>query len=282
MKVCKKCKKKVPNKDKICRYCGADVSKAKIIPTKKKQPVKQEIKPIEEIPQVKETKQINFIDLKNKSIKFIKKEYNDLFNHKKTKKLKTKKLKTKKQIEKEKNKRIIKYMILIVILILLLLGINKFITSLLFQNYNAIVVTKQDNPQVFEMKEKINYNEVIYQVKKVETSKGTEFKKPKEGNQFLIIYLKIINISEEKIRYSNKSWKMENSNEEETKRIFTPIDIKTALYSDNLPIGAEKEGTLVFEEPIDDQNLKLNFYDIIEDEETDEIIFSIKIEIPKE
>ena len=34
MKVCKKCKKKVANKAKICRFCGADVSKAKIIPNK--------------------------------------------------------------------------------------------------------------------------------------------------------------------------------------------------------------------------------------------------------
>ena len=31
MKVCKKCKKKVANKSKICKYCGADVSKCKII-----------------------------------------------------------------------------------------------------------------------------------------------------------------------------------------------------------------------------------------------------------
>ena len=36
MKVCKKCKKQVPNKLKICRYCGADVSKAKIITSNKK------------------------------------------------------------------------------------------------------------------------------------------------------------------------------------------------------------------------------------------------------
>ena len=33
MKVCKKCKKQVPNKLKICRYCGSDVSKARIIPS---------------------------------------------------------------------------------------------------------------------------------------------------------------------------------------------------------------------------------------------------------
>ena len=31
MKVCKKCKKKLPNKTKICNRCGADVSKCKII-----------------------------------------------------------------------------------------------------------------------------------------------------------------------------------------------------------------------------------------------------------
>ena len=37
MKVCKKCKKKVANKSKVCKYCGADVSKAKIIKTSQKQ-----------------------------------------------------------------------------------------------------------------------------------------------------------------------------------------------------------------------------------------------------
>lgn len=36
MKVCKKCKKHVTNKSKICKFCGADVSKAKIVPNDKK------------------------------------------------------------------------------------------------------------------------------------------------------------------------------------------------------------------------------------------------------
>ena len=31
MKVCRKCKKHVANKSKICKYCGSDVSKARII-----------------------------------------------------------------------------------------------------------------------------------------------------------------------------------------------------------------------------------------------------------
>ena len=31
MKICKKCKKHVVNKAKICKYCGADVSKCKIL-----------------------------------------------------------------------------------------------------------------------------------------------------------------------------------------------------------------------------------------------------------
>ena len=36
MKVCKKCKKHVTNKSKICKFCGADVSKAKIVPNDKR------------------------------------------------------------------------------------------------------------------------------------------------------------------------------------------------------------------------------------------------------
>ena len=35
MKVCKKCKRQVTNKTKICKHCGADVSKCKIIVNKK-------------------------------------------------------------------------------------------------------------------------------------------------------------------------------------------------------------------------------------------------------
>ena len=46
MKICKKCKKHVPNKAKICKYCGTDVSKCKIIkntPSPKKNPSSKNI-----------------------------------------------------------------------------------------------------------------------------------------------------------------------------------------------------------------------------------------------
>lgn len=41
MKVCKKCKKHVTNKSKICKFCGADVSKAKIVPNNNKVALKK-------------------------------------------------------------------------------------------------------------------------------------------------------------------------------------------------------------------------------------------------
>ena len=85
MKLCKKCKKKVANKAKICRYCGADVSKAKIIKTDankmKKEPVKKtqteeakdikiENKTVEKNIEIQETK-----STKKESAKNIKKIY---------------------------------------------------------------------------------------------------------------------------------------------------------------------------------------------------------------
>ena len=82
MKVCRKCRKKVANKSKICKYCGADVSKAKIIKTSKpdtsrnksnnkskKQNDKQNNKPIKQeekniIREVEETKIAKLINEK--------------------------------------------------------------------------------------------------------------------------------------------------------------------------------------------------------------------------
>ena len=77
MKVCKKCKKHVANKMKICKYCGADVSKAKIIKNNtKNNNINKKAKPVMPL----ENKKYN---VSNKDINLKKDEQNNKINKKK-------------------------------------------------------------------------------------------------------------------------------------------------------------------------------------------------------
>lgn len=282
MKVCKKCKKQVANKTKICKYCGADVSKAKII--KKEQPAKktkvvekQEIKKIEEVIEVKKIE----IEKKEEKQKVTKKA-------KEAPKLKKEKiqketssiLKTK-IIDKIKNKKIknilIKFdkvnkkkLIIITIVLVIFLSITISIIKLYcFVNNtaNTVIPNKENQKTVFSMKDKITYKDVDYKIIKVETSNGTKLKRPKKGNEFVIVTLKIENRSDTKVKYSYQNWKMTNSLDEEKSRIFAPVNATTALYTGNLVIGGTKTGSMVFEQPQGDDKLRLNFYEIEEPKE---------------
>lgn len=95
------------------------------------------------------------------------------------------------------------------------------------------------------------------------------------------------NYSKNKVKYSYRNWKMLNSKGEESSRVFTPVNADSALYSGYLVVGGSKTGTLVFEQPKDDSNLYLQFYQLVPketadgvrdvvDEETG-VIFKIKL-----
>lgn len=122
-------------------------------------------------------------------------------------------------------------------------------------------ITEKNRGQIFNMNEKINYKGMNYQIVSVERSSGTVYKTPKEGHEFIIVTLRLENASDEKLKYSNKSWKIKNSTGKETSKIFLPIKGQQTLYSDSLVIGAQKTGYLVFEQPKDEKQLELNFYD---------------------
>lgn len=122
MKVCKKCKKQVANKTKICKFCGADVTKCKVIKNNntqsnnktKKQPQKTNIKKdepktitkVKEQSVEKELKQETTKEIKQKeeTVKKVKPETNkkDKLKETKTPK-KTIKSKTKKKTKHKKS-----------------------------------------------------------------------------------------------------------------------------------------------------------------------------------
>ena len=329
MKVCKKCKRKNANKTKICKYCGADVSKVKIIkntssPKTKKNNNISVIKPTvpfkiyssydihhtfdlitvkEPKKEKQKTEKTKQEKIKPQEKKQVKERVKDLSNTTvlvfkdglATTKKEVRKLsdKTKKTVDKVKPKKF-KYKPLIVGLILisflaigLYFGINIY-RSLSSKESSSGHFEKATTEKIFEMKDSINHNGVIYKVVKVESSKGNAYKKPKDGNHFLIVTIHIKNDTDKKVHYTYANWTMTNSKKEEKKRIFTSINVDTALYSGDLVIGGIKTGSIVFEQPINDPKLVLNYYELKTDENGNEVadtakrVFSVSIKAPNE
>lgn len=387
MKVCKKCKKHVANKMKICKYCGADVSKAKIIKTSTKNSAinnsktklktntntmnnsktnpktnveTNSLKVKNENNNIKKQENVNkSLELKNKeNINANKKEkkdslkgknkslkFNKISDNKKTKKkkdVKESKLKNKfiqfkskvktlfirnnksDKVKVKNNKFSEKISFLKNKIKLFFVKCSKFVTSRKAFNtklsYKTLLIVavclfvlgfsicfgidiykdvtnaentvvageKATTEKVFGMGDLITYNGIDYKVLKVETSEGNSYKAPKEGNQFLIVTIYMKNNTGEKVSYSYKNWTMSNSLGEEEKRIFTSVNVDTALYSGNLVIGGIKTGSMVFEQPIKDPKLRMNFYELKKDKNGEEVvdtsnkIFSVSIKVPEE
>ena len=293
MKVCKKCKKHVANKTKICKFCGADVSKARIIKSNNK--VNGSVrKDLEKQVILTKTKVVN--DSKMKSVNEISK--NEKIEAKENLdfvyKLKLFFVKIK---EYFCNKRIfnnkLSYRVLtLAIGCLVVLGFGSYFAIDVYKNFtnaeNIVVVgEKATTEKIFGMGDLISYNGVDYKVMKVETSEGNNYKSPKEGNQFLIVTVYMKNNSPDKIQYNYKNWTMSNSSGAEEKRIFTSINVDTALYSGDLVIGGIKTGSMVFEQPIKDPKLRMNFYELKKDQNGEEVIdkdkriFSVSIKVPE-
>ncbi len=108
--------------------------------------------------------------------------------------------------------------------------------------------------------ETVTYEDVNYTVTNVKKSAGTEYDTPKDGYEYVVITIKIENNSDEKISYNEYDWKMENSNGQELDCTYSIDDSDTALDSGDLKSGGNVEGSIVFEEPKDDDGLQLNYY----------------------
>lgn len=126
----------------------------------------------------------------------------------------------------------------------------------------------------FSVGEQVEFEGQIVEITDVQFSSGEDFDTPAEGNEYVIVHIKIENQSDEKISYNPYNFSMENSNGQIENQTFTIIDTDTALSSGELREGGNVEGTLVFEQPIDDDGLKLIFEPSFWS--TDEVIFNLQ------
>lgn len=97
------------------------------------------------------------------------------------------------------------------------------------------------------------------QVSEVKKSSGSEFQKPKDGNEFVIVTVNIKNSSNETISYNPFDFGMKNSKGQIQNQIISTIDTDTALSSGDLAAQGLVSGTIVYEQPKDDAGLELIF-----------------------
>ena len=400
MKVCRKCKRHVVNKAKICKYCGCDVSKAKIIknssttPHKKSNSVVNNVKKVNVVDKSnisfddkKKVGKVDKFDLKDKVVNKKDKIFgNKKFDVKEKKlskvglpKIKFSKFKlfkidfrkilcsfkNKFSFNKSKKKvsvfnkglfvkrgkfvldnilsfckriwsgvknfvvRFVKFIrldrvgvlfswfyngikkcllclrsirflnnrlsfkvLLIIVLSLVVIGTCSYFGVDAYKDRDnndseVVIGEKATTDKIFSMGDLITYDGVDYKVMKVRTSKGNYYKTPKEGYEFVIVTVYIKNNTGNKIPYSYVNWTMSNSINEEKEVMFTSINANDALYSGELVIGGIKIGSMMFEQPIKDSKLRLNFYDLMKDDNGEDTIdyskkrFSVSIKIPE-
>lgn len=129
--------------------------------------------------------------------------------------------------------------------------------------------TTETNEKTYGLNETAVYNDVHYTVTNVEYSNGTQYDKPADGMNYVIVTLKIENKSDSKISYNTYDWKMINSQGQEDDGAFTIVDNDTHLSSGDLIAGGTKTGTLVYEEPTNESSLKLLYYSSIFDDKSE-------------
>lgn len=125
------------------------------------------------------------------------------------------------------------------------------------QSTEKTIAAETTLAQIYNIGDNVQLKGAVITVKSFKKSNGSDFEKPKDGMEFVIVTINIKNNSDDKISYNPFDYKMQNSKGQITDMAFTTVDSKTALSSGELTAGGEVEGTVAFEEPKDDSGLVL-------------------------
>lgn len=124
-------------------------------------------------------------------------------------------------------------------------------------------VEKEEAPveenQEFKVGEQIQLGDNAIKVVSVEKSQGSEFDKPKSGQEYVIVTVEIENKGSENITYNPFDFKMSNSQGQVIDQTFTTISIDTSLSSGELAPNGKVSGTIPFEMPVGDTKLQLQY-----------------------
>lgn len=112
---------------------------------------------------------------------------------------------------------------------------------------------------VFSVGESVQLGDNVLTVTNVEKSNGSEFDKPQEGKEYVIVTVKIDNAGDKNITYNPFDFKMANSQGQIVDQAFTIINNDSALQSGELAPNGSVSGTIAFEQPANDPALQLQY-----------------------
>jgi len=134
--------------------------------------------------------------------------------------------------------------------------------------------TKNSPEKIYSVGESADISGTVVTVTKSYKTYGTELIQPKTGYEFIVVFVKIQNKGTNSITYNPFDFKMQNSKGQILDcGIFTP-DGFTRLDAGELLAGGEVEGTISFEEPVNDNGLILIYKPSVWTNET--LKFNIK------
>lgn len=109
----------------------------------------------------------------------------------------------------------------------------------------------------FGINDPATYKDTKLTVTNVEKSSGSNFDKPKDGMEFVIVTVEYENTGNDRISYNPYDFEMQNSQGQINSQTFSIANSETALSSGDLAAGGKVSGTIIFEEPVGDTNLSL-------------------------
>lgn len=152
--------------------------------------------------------------------------------------------------------------IIIIVLWLFVIGAGSEAAAeqLANQTDNTVNNTEKEVKQ-YALNEPATLGDGEVTVTKVEKSQGTKYDKPKDGKEYIIVHVTIKNNGSKNLSYNPFYFKMQNSQGQQEDKTISMVDQDTALLSGELTPGGTVSGTIVFEEPVNDNNLILIYQD---------------------
>ena len=128
---------------------------------------------------------------------------------------------------------------------------------------SSSTITVSPTPKIYKIGDTITNNSVALTVTDVKKDSGELFDKPKDGNEYVIVYVKIKNVSDSKQTYNPYDFHLQNSKGQLLNVSISAEDGNTQLQETQLLPNGEVEGSIGFETPTNDNNLILLFRDSI-------------------
>lgn len=118
--------------------------------------------------------------------------------------------------------------------------------------------SKKDEEKTFRVGDVIAVENQEMTVVSVERNWSSEYSKPKDGKEYIIVTVKLENKSDDKLSYTSGDWDLEDGDGAISNPAFVLGNDNDISYGE-LAAGGKKSGTIVYEIPAGDTNLKIHY-----------------------